>query len=80
MRLAYPANPNRATNVPVTIEYSGGEKRVTINQRIAPPINRAFVSLGTFQFSADQAAVVAIRNDGTNGHVIADAVHFVPAK
>uniref|UniRef100_UPI0035633D4D DUF1553 domain-containing protein n=1 Tax=Stieleria sp. TaxID=2795976 RepID=UPI0035633D4D len=40
-----------------------------------PPWNE----LGTFQFSADQDAVVTIRNDGTDGYVIADAVAFLPA-
>jgi len=78
VRLSYSANPNRATNVPVTIEHAGGEANVTVNQKDVPPIDKAFVSLGKFKFTAETPATVTVSNDGTNGHVIADAVQFLP--
>ncbi len=80
VRLAYSPNPNRATNVPVTIAHAGGEASVTVNQKVIPPIDKTFVSLGKFKFSADKPAVVTISNDGTNGHVIVDAVQWIPVK
>jgi hypothetical protein len=79
VRLAYSANPNRATNVPVSVEHADGTAEVTVNQRKVPPIDQLFISLGKFRFTADQAAVVVVKNDDTDGHVIVDAVQFVPA-
>ena len=79
VRLAYTANPNRATNVPVTVHKASGDVvKHTINQRKAATIDGAFVSLGVFDF--DEEAVVVIRTDGTDGHVIADGVQLLPHK
>ena len=35
------------------------------------------VKLGVFSFAAGEKGHVEIRNDGTDGHVVADAVQFV---
>ena len=75
VQLSYPPNNNRASNVPVTIDHSGGSTEVVVNQRKAPDIDEAFLSLGSFTF--DKSARVVISNKGTNGHVIIDAVRFV---
>lgn len=70
--IAYSANPNRATNVPVQIEG----KEFTLNQRMSP--NRGeFHSLGKIEFAS--TPVVSMSNKGANGHVIVDAVQFLPA-
>ena len=80
VRLAYiPAN-NRASNVPVTVRHSAGEAKVMVNQRKTPPIDKLWVSLGTYEFSGDKPASVEIGNTGADGHVILDAVQFLPAK
>jgi hypothetical protein len=79
VRLAYSANANRATNVPVVVRHSGGETSVKVNQRRQPPIDDLFVSLGTFDFAADSAAAVVVANQGVDGHVIIDAVQWLPA-
>lgn len=78
VRFAYTPNPNRATNVPVTIESADGNKTVSINERIEPPIDKSFVSLGTFNFSAGRPAVIIAKNDGTDGFVTIDAVQLLP--
>ncbi|MGQ9651503.1 MAG: FAD-dependent oxidoreductase [Phycisphaerae bacterium] len=78
VRIAYTANPNRATNVPVIIHSAEGDKTVTLNQREAP-VNPPFVLLGRYRFSSGSEGYVEIRNDGTDGHVIADAVQWVSA-
>ena len=77
VRLSYSANPSRAASVPTSIETAEGvvEQKVDQRQIDIKPIWR---SLGTFEFSADKAAVVTLRNDGTSGYVIADAVQFLP--
>ncbi len=76
VRVAYSANPNRATNVPVVIHSAEGDKTVTLNQRQAPA-NPPFASLGHYRLAAGVDAYVEIRNEGTDGHVIADAVQWV---
>ncbi|MCM2373358.1 DUF1553 domain-containing protein [Aporhodopirellula aestuarii] len=78
VRVAYSANTNRASKVPVTIETSDGTQTVTINQQkndIAP----FWTTLGTFEFSSSSPAVVTLSNRETNGYVIADAVQFLSA-
>ncbi len=80
VRLAYSQNPNRASNVPVTIYHQNGSATKTVNQKEEPTINKAFVSLGTYQFSKLTPGKVVIENKQTNGHVIADAVWIVPEK
>lgn len=79
VRLAYTANANRATNVPVTINSSEGKKTITVNQREAAPIDKAFFSLGTFTFDKE-GGWVELSNEGTDGYVIADAVWCVRVK
>ena len=76
VRIAYTANPNRASNVPVTIEHSEGHSTVTVNQRTKPTLDGRFISLGKFKFS-NKKAVVRIENRDTDGYVIADAVQLV---
>ncbi len=76
VRLAYAANPNRATNVPVSIQTAGGIVRATVNQKKTGPIDKTWVSLGTHTFAAGKAAVT-VSNAGTDGYVIADAVWLV---
>jgi hypothetical protein len=76
LRLAYTANPNRASNVPVTIEHAGGVATKTINQRNPPAIDGLYVSLGTYTFN--NSGTVHITNTDTDGHVIADAIVFLP--
>ena len=80
VRVSYAAAPNRASNVPVSIEHAKGTQTVLVNQRTAPPIDKLFVSLGTFTFSADKPAVITISNKGTDGIVGADAVQLIEVK
>ncbi len=68
----------RASNVPIDIESSGGVERIRLDQRGVPPIDGLFVSLGVFHFDADRPAVVTVSNEGANGFVTADAIQFLP--
>ncbi len=76
VRLSYTPHTNRAAEVPVLIRHADGETHATIDQQTKPPIDGAFVSLGTFTF--DKTAIVEIHTTGTQGYVIADAVQFLP--
>jgi hypothetical protein len=77
VRIAYTPNPNRATNVPVTITHADGETTKSVNQKQKPPIDGTFISVGTYSFSKDGESSVTISNEGTTGHVIADAVQLI---
>ncbi len=78
VRLAYVPHENRATNVPVRIFHADGEETVRVNQRLAPPIDGRFVSLGRYRFERGDQWFVMVSTDKANGHVVADAVQFLP--
>ena len=77
VRVSYSAGGNRASNTVVTVDHQDGKSRFLINQSKKPSINGLFHSLGTFRFEADNVASVTISNEGTDGHVIVDAVQFL---
>ena len=80
VRLSYTANPNRATRAPVKVAHAGGEAEVTVNQQKPGPIGGAWVSLGTFTFAAGKVGHVEVGNRGADGHVVIDAVQWLPAQ
>ena len=77
VQVAYVANGNRASNVPVVVAAKGGEKQATLDQKKAPKIDGSFVSIGQFEFAGEGS--VTITNKDTNGHVVIDAVRWLPA-
>jgi hypothetical protein len=78
VRIGYPANPNRATNVPIVIRHAGGETSAEVNQKNVPKIDRLFEPLGRFEFMQGQEYAVIISNERTDGYVVIDAVQIVP--
>jgi hypothetical protein len=78
VRVSYTTGTNRATNVPVEIRHAEGETTVRINEQKPPPIEGRWVSVGRFKFDKGAAGAVVISNLDTDGHVIADAVQFLP--
>lgn len=74
VELNWTAHPNRATNVPVDIKHANGMDTVTLNQQ---ENGGEWNPLGSYTFSADGSEYVELRTDGTDGHVIADAVRLV---
>jgi hypothetical protein len=63
----------------VTVFSADGEKVLHIDMRKAPPIHGRYVSLGQYRCEKDGQSFVLISNEGTKGHVTADAVTFIPA-
>ena len=80
VRVSYAAAPNRASNVPVSIEHAAGTQTVLMDQRKTPPVDKLFMSLGTFPFTTDKPAVITITNKDTDGIVGADAVQLIKSK
>lgn len=79
VQLLYPANPNRARNVPVTVAVFGGQTQtIQVNQR--GPAGTAAVSLGTFQLPQGRATTITVANQDTDGYVVADGVFLRPVK
>lgn len=78
VRVAYTANSNRASNVPVTVVHADGQSTVEVNQRKPPQIDGLFVTLGRYQFA--QTAEVVIRNKDVDGYVVVDGVQWIAVK
>jgi hypothetical protein len=79
VRFAYSPGDNRADAVPVTVFSADGEKTILIDMKKAPPLDGRFVSLGQYHFERNGQGFVLVANEGTRGHVTADAVVFLPA-
>jgi hypothetical protein len=77
--VSYGENANRATNVPVTVRHARGEATVLVNQKLKPKGDGPFHVVGIFEFVAGRDGWVEIGNTGTDGHVIVDAVQWLPA-
>jgi hypothetical protein len=80
VRFAYTPHANRATNVPVTVESAEGSKTIMVNERVGPPIDRAFIPLGAFSFVTSKPVVIGVSNANTDGFVVIDAVQLLPAR
>lgn len=78
VRLAYTPGTNRATAAEVQVFSANEAKTVHINQRKTPPIDGVWVSLGTYPFEKNGQAFVMVSNKDADGHVIVDAVQFLP--
>ncbi len=78
VRLAYVPGSNRSANTPITISSADGETVLHVDQTREPSIAARFVILGRFQFEKGVPASVRISTENTSGHVIADAVQWIP--
>lgn len=76
--IAYTAMANRASNVPVLVQHAEGSKMITVNQQKTAPVDGLLFPLGVFSFEAGSKGFVEISNEATDGHVIIDAVQWVP--
>jgi hypothetical protein len=73
--MIWAASSNRATNVPVSIIHSAGTSSYIVNQTAN---GGKWYLLGQYTFNQGTSGYAEIKNDGTNGYVVADAVCFVP--
>ena len=78
VRMAYTASSNRATNANARVFSADGEATVLINQQKTPPEDDLWISLGKYRFEKDGQAFVLVTNEQTDGHVVVDAVQFLP--
>lgn len=78
VRLAYCSSGGRSTRTLVTVFSADGEQEILVNQRRRPDVDGLWQSLGRFRFEPAGQAFVIISNQDADGHVIADAIHFLP--
>ena len=72
--IRWTSDPNRASNVPVSVSHKGGTTNVTVNQQRD---GGDWVSLGVFDFNAGVQDAISLGTAGTDGYVIVDAARFV---
>ena len=77
VEVAWVANANRATNVPVELTVGDQVFPFTVDQTKGDP-NGSFHRLTTKELVGPVR--ITLSNKKTNGHVIVDAVRFLPAK
>ena len=70
--LHFPPNPNRATNVPVTVEAGGKSVTVKVDEKE----KSGAAVLGTFALAKGRSVSIAISNKDTDGYVVADGVQL----
>ncbi len=79
LRMSFSTGPNRNTRIPINIETRKNSAHVIVNERLEPEIDGLFQSLGSFRLEAGEVAAVTIRNQSeADGHVIVDAIQWLP--
>ena len=77
VQVSYTDGPNRSKKTPITVMHADGEQKIYIDQTKPPVILNTFTSVGVFRFEQVERNIVQITTEGTEGHVIADAVRLV---
>ena len=77
VQVSYTDGPNRSKKTPITVMHADGEQKIYIDQTKPPVIKNTFTSVGVFRFEKVERDIVQITTEGTEGHVIADAVRLV---
>ena len=77
VQVSYTDGPNRSKKTPITVMHADGEQKIYIDQTKPPEILNTFTSVGVFRFEQVERDIVQITTEGTEGHVIADAVRLV---
>lgn len=80
VRLNWQPHENRSSKTQVTVTSADGEKKVTVNQRIAAPLEHGFYGLGVYRFQSGKPGSIVISNEGADGAIHADAVQILPVK
>jgi hypothetical protein len=60
----------------VTVAHAEGKTTIPVNQRLQPPIDGRFLSLGVFPL--DERSTIRIANTDTDGYVVIDGLQLLP--
>ena len=75
--VAYSANGNRETKVPVTVTSGDQSGTAFLNQKKKPELATGFSPVGAFVLAADSETTVLIETTGTTGYVIVDGIRLL---
>ncbi len=78
VRMSYAHGDNRSSKTQVRVFSADGDSLITVNQKSPPPEDGIWIHLGKYRFEKGGAAFVIVSNENADGHVIADAVQFLP--
>ena len=78
VRFSYTHGSGRSTATVVRIFSADGEDVVRINQVEKPSDDGLWQTLGSYRFEQGGQAFVIVSNEKSDGHVVADAVQFLP--
>ena len=70
----FPVGASRASNVPVTLEVEGKRSKLEVDENAPSGV----VSIGVFELPKGRKTKITLSNEGTNGHVVADAIQILP--
>ena len=80
VRMAYSAHETRAKNVPLQVQNGPDTFDFFVDQTKPVPAETPFRSLGTIRLLKRFETKITLRNTGTDGFVILDALQLVPAR
>ena len=72
--------PRTLDRLSLPLHHAGGETKVLVNQKLKPKGDAPSHVMGTFEFAAGKKGWGEIGNAGTDGHVVIDAVQWLPVK
>lgn len=78
VRVAYTPNNNRASNLKLTVHNAIGYHVIPLNQKARHNADAPFTLIGVFDFDTNRLSAVDVSNEGADGHVIIDAVQWLP--
>jgi hypothetical protein len=79
LRMAYSPHETRATKLPLTVQSGARQTEFSVNQTQPLPAGEVFRSIGGVELTAGETTIT-LRNSGTDGFVILDALQFLPTE
>jgi hypothetical protein len=78
LRLEYTAGATRSSDVLIEIVHAGGQSEIKIDQKVSPPLQERFVSLGEFELRAESKDAVTVSADEKAGETSVGALVLIP--
>jgi hypothetical protein len=79
VRMAYSAHETRAKKVPLLIQNGTNAVELYVDQTLPLPPGDAFRGIGRVSLQKGLETTITLRNTGTDGFVILDALQLIPA-
>jgi hypothetical protein len=80
LRMAYSAHETRAKKVPLLVQNGPNTVELFVDQTVPLPPGDAFRGVGRVSLQKGLETTITLRNTGTDGFVILDALQLLPAR